>query len=96
MRDIVREGDPTTPHFCANFLHTASVFMKGSTNVLSNGLGTIRLDDPISCGDTASVGSPTVFINGLSVARVGDPTTFHNGTCTPSFIISGSQNISVN
>jgi len=52
--------------------------LPGSTNVIINGLGAARANDPIVCpaggvGSTSIVqGSGTVLINGLPAARLGD------------------------
>jgi uncharacterized Zn-binding protein involved in type VI secretion len=71
----------------------------GSTNVLINGIGAVRLGDPDTvhayggrgCSAKHSValsaGSPTVFVNGIPVGRVGD------GSET---LTSGSPNVFAN
>lgn len=76
LRGITRIGDVSTGHGC----HVPTVAIQGSSNVLVNGIGAVRVGDKYlvhTCGndthvDSASVGSKTVKINGQFVMRVGD------------------------
>ena len=64
----------------------------GSPNVNTNGAKTVRIGDTTSCGDPATGGSGTVFVNGIPVHSQGDGTGGH-GSWVPNNSASGSQNV---
>ena len=51
-----------------------TAYAVGSENVLTNSEKTVRIGDTTSCGDPATGGSTTVFVNGIGVHRKGDAT----------------------
>ena len=53
---------------------------------------TVRIGDATSCGDPATGGSGTVFVNGIGVHRQGDGTGGHGGW-VPNASASGSPNV---
>jgi len=95
MPGIARLGDKTSDHQCDD-PHLNTVIIDGSSNVFVNGKNTAFQGCLVFCGDTLGVGSNNVYINGKSVSRLNDLTTFHNGACTESRIITGSNNCFVN
>lgn len=65
-----------------NIDYAGGLIIGGSTNVLVNGAGVVRVGDavaPHGTGPHGSAtmlsGSTTVFCNGIPVCRVGDPAT---------------------
>ena len=69
-----------------------TAYATGSSNVLTNGAKTTRIGDTTSCGDPATAGSGSVFVNGISVHRQGDATGGH-GSWVPNASASGSSNV---
>ena len=67
-------------------------YATGSSNVLTNGAQTTRIGDVTSCGDPATAGSGSVFVNGIPVHRQGDGTGGH-GSWVPNNSASGSPNV---
>jgi len=57
----VRAGDAYPVHCCGDSCH-AGVAGPSSPTVFVNGKGMHRTGDSITCGDTASSGSPDVFV----------------------------------
>lgn len=96
MPGIARQGDFTTTHSCGGSTHIINFIVDGSSNVFVNGKNTAFEGSLIICGDTLGVGSNNVYINGKSVSRLNDKTTFHNGVCSESIIITASDNCFVN
>ena len=86
--------DSITSHSDGESSHS-SAFSSGSTNVLVNGKGAVRVGDTTICGDIAATGSSNVLINGQGAMRVGDATTGH-GDFAPSTAASGSTNVNIN
>ena len=56
-----RAGDFYPNHCCGPSCHTGNA--QSSSNVFVNNRPVHRSGDPVSCGDTASNGSPNVFAN---------------------------------
>ena len=69
-----------------------TAYATGSPDVFTNGAKTVRITDTTSCGDPASAGSATVFVNSLKVHRKGDATGGH-GSWVPNASASGSPNV---
>ena len=69
-----------------------TAYATGSENVLTNSERTVRIGDTTSCGDPATGGSTTVFVNGIGVHRKGDATGGH-GSWIPNSSASGSDNV---
>ena len=69
-----------------------TAYATGSENVLTNSERTVRIGDTTSCGDPATGGSTTVFVNGIGVHRKGDATGGH-GSWIPNASASGSDNV---
>jgi uncharacterized Zn-binding protein involved in type VI secretion len=69
-----------------------TAYAVGSENVLTNSERTVRIGDTTSCGDPATGGSTTVFVNGIGVHRKGDATGGH-GSWVPNASASGSDNV---
>ena len=69
-----------------------TAYAVGSENVLTNSERTVRIGDTTSCGDPATGGSTTVFVNGIGVHRKGDATGGH-GSWIPNASASGSDNV---
>ena len=69
-----------------------TAYAVGSENVLTNSEKTVRIGDTTSCGDPATGGSTTVFVNGIGVHRKGDATGGH-GSWIPNASASGSDNV---
>ena len=69
-----------------------TAYATGSENVFTNGKKTVRIGDTTSCGDPATGGSTTVFVNGIGVHRKGDATGGH-GSWVPNASASGSDNV---
>jgi len=69
-----------------------TAYATGSSNVLTNGAKTTRIGDTTSCGDPATAGSGSVFVNGIPVHRQGDATGGH-GSWVPNASASGSPNV---
>ena len=67
-------------------------YASGSPNVLTNGSLTVRIGDATACGDPATGGSGSVFVNGIPVHRQGDGTGGH-GSWVPNASASGSPNV---
>jgi len=70
----------------------STAYASGSSNVNTNGAATVRIGDATSCGDPATGGSATVFVNGIGVHRKGDGTGGH-GSFVPNSSASGSSNV---
>tara|TARA_R100000742_G_C4272546_1_gene91781 strand:+ start:1225 stop:1521 length:297 start_codon:yes stop_codon:yes gene_type:complete len=64
----------------------------GSDNVFTNGAKTVRIGDTTGCGDPATGGSTTVFVNGIGVHRKDDGTGGHQ-SWVPNKSASGSGNV---
>ena len=69
-----------------------TAYASGSPNVNTNSAATVRIGDSTSCGDPATGGSTTVFVNGKGVHRQGDATGGH-GSWIPNASASGSSNV---
>ena len=69
-----------------------TAYAVGSENVLTNSERTVRIGDTTSCGDPATGGSTTVFVNGIGVHRKGDATGGH-ASFVPNASASGSDNV---
>ena len=69
-----------------------TAYAVGSPNVFTNNAKTVRIDDTTSCGDPATGGSSTVFVNNKGVHRLGDSTGGH-GSWVPNASASGSSNV---
>ena len=69
-----------------------TAYAVGSENVLTNSERTVRIGDTTSCGDPATGGSTTVFVNGIGVHRKGDATGGH-ASFVPNSSASGSDNV---
>ena len=69
-----------------------TAYATGSPNVFTNAAKTTRIGDTTSCGDPATGGSSTVFVNGIGVHRQGDSTGVH-GSWVPNSSASGSGNV---
>ena len=69
-----------------------TAYATGSENVLTNSERTVRIGDTTSCGDPATGGSTTVFVNGIGVHRKGDATGGH-ASFVPNSSASGSDNV---
>ena len=74
-----------------NPFHQTS-YSSGSPNVNVNGAAAVRIGDSTSCGDPATGGSGTVFVNGIGVHRQGDGTGGH-GSWVSNVSASGSPNV---
>jgi|TARA_R110002167_G_scaffold92576_1_gene248644 uncharacterized Zn-binding protein involved in type VI secretion len=70
-------------------------YNEGSPNVNVNTKSAVRVGDKTSCGDPATAGSPTVFVNGIAVHRKGDGTGGH-GSWVPNSAATGSDNVFAN
>lgn len=94
MPEVTRvTADMHIGHLCPeipDFHKTA--YSTGSSDVLTNGLKTVRIGDVTVCGDPAVVGSSTVFVNGKAVHRKGDATGGH-GCWVPNKSESGSPDV---
>ena len=96
MPGIVTVGEDMIEEHCAPFLGChASTYMTGSPNVKVNGKPVVRMDDPITCGDTALTGSDNVKVNGKPVHRKGDTTVGHP-PWPPTIAATGSSNVRAN
>ena len=69
-----------------------TAYAVGSETVLTNSERTVRIGDTTSCGDPATGGSTTVFVNGIGVHRKGDATGGH-GSWVPNSSASGSSDV---
>ena len=69
-----------------------TAYAVGSADVFTNSAKTVRITDTTSCGDPASAGSDTVFVNSLKVHRKDDATAGH-GSWVPNKSNSGSDNV---
>ena len=69
-----------------------TAYATGSANVFTNDEQTTRITDTTSCGDPATAGSATVFVNSLKVHRKGDATGGH-GSWVPNQSNSGSADV---
>jgi len=69
-----------------------TAYAVGSENVFTNDAKTVRIDDTTSCGDPATGGSETVFVNGKGVHRKDDATGGH-GSWVANKSESGSSNV---
>lgn len=67
-------------------------YKTGSTDVLTNGQKTVRIGDTTECGDPATAGSSSVFVNGIAVHRKGDATGGH-GCFVPNKSESGAADV---
>ena len=67
-------------------------YASGSPDVYTNNAKTVRIDDTTSCGDPATGGSGTVFVNGKGVHRKDDATGGH-GSWVANKSASGSNNV---
>ena len=89
------KGDFHAGHICFPLLSTyhATMFIKGSTNVFTNGQPTVRFGDTTACTDTAVPLQGSVFVNGLPIATKGSPTSGHLPCFHPTVIAQGSPNV---
>lgn len=96
MPGIVRIGDGHAGHASPtpSPFHATS-YASGSSNVIINGSGAVRVGDATGCGDPAAGGSPNVKVNGISVHRLGDATGGH-GSWVPNSAASSSGNVFAN
>ena len=69
-----------------------TAYATGSENVITNGAKTTRIGDTTTCGDPATGGSGTVFVNGIGVHRKGDATGGH-ASFVPNASSSGSGDV---
>ena len=69
-----------------------TAYATGSPDVFTNGAKTTRIGDTTSCGDPATAGSGTVFVNGIAIHRQGDATGGH-GSWVPNSSASGSSDV---
>ena len=69
-----------------------TAYATGSSNVFTNSAKTTRIGDTTACGDPATGGSGTVFVNGIGVHRKGDATGGH-ASFVPNASSSGSSNV---
>ena len=69
-----------------------TVYATGSENVFVNSAKCTRIGDTTACGDPATAGSPTVFVNSIAVHRKGNATGGH-GSWVPNKSSSGSTNV---
>ena len=74
-----------------NPFHKTS-YAVGSPNVNTNGAKTVRIGDTKGCGDPATGGSGSVFVNGIPVTRQDDGTG-GPGSWVPNASASGSPNV---
>jgi len=70
----------------------STTYVSGSSNVLVNGAGAVRIGDGTGCGDKAVRGSFKVIVNGRGVHRIGDRTSGH-GSWVPNASGGGSSNV---
>ena len=94
MPGIVRQGlDSHVGHASPtpNPFHKTP-YGSGSPNVFTNKKSTIRVGDSTTCGDPATSGSATVFINGIAVHRKCDSTGGH-ASFVPNSAATGSTNV---
>lgn len=91
MPPITRLGDVCTGHGC----YPSRPSTSASPDVYINGIPAHRQGDawdshccgPACHGSNLSVGSSTVFVNGLQVGRIGDPVECGSSVST------GSENV---
>jgi hypothetical protein len=69
-----------------------TVYVTGSSDVITNGHKTTRIGDVTACGDPAVAGSGSVFVNGRAVHRIGDATGGHQ-SWVPNASSEGSGNV---
>ena len=69
-----------------------TAYAQGSPNVFTNSENTVRIGDQTSCGDPATAGSATVFVNSIKVHRKDDATGGH-GSWVANKSNSGSSNV---
>ena len=67
----------------------------GSSDVIVNGNGVVRIGDTTSCGDVAIGSSPDVYANGIKIHRLNDATAGH-GTWVPNAAQTSSGNVFAN
>lgn len=94
MPGITRKG--TDSHIghaspTPNPFHKTS-YASGSSNVIVNGAGAVRLGDATGCGDPATGASSKVIVNGRGVHRIGDGTGGH-GSWPGNASAGGSSNV---
>jgi uncharacterized Zn-binding protein involved in type VI secretion len=77
-----------------NPFHRTS-YEEGSSSVYVNGEKAVRIGDKTYCGDPATGGSPSVFINNIAVHRTTDPTGGH-GTWPGNSAATGSTTVYAN
>lgn len=68
-------------------------YANGSANVFVNGQPAVLKGNTTACGDPATAGSTTVFINNKAVHRAGDATGGH-GEWRPNSASTGSPDVS--
>ena len=94
LKEVTRVGDDSHVGHASltpNPFHQTA-YATGSPNVFVNGSKCTRITDTTSCGDPATAGSATVFVNNLKVHRKGDATGGH-GSWVPNASASGSHNV---
>ena len=94
MPAVTRVGDKHVGHASPtpNPFHRTA-YVGGSPNVNANGQAVIRANqDSTDCGDPATAGSGTVFVNGKPIHRVGAATGGH-GSWVANSSAEGSPNV---
>lgn len=86
MPPIARVGDK---HACPQRGHSVNTIVKGSSDVMINGVPAAVVGSQTACGGAVVTGSATVTINGKPAAVIGSATS-HGGV-----IISASGNVMV-
>ena len=69
-----------------------TAYATGSENVFTNSAKTTRIGDTTTCGDPATGGSSTVFVNRIGIHRKGDATGGH-ASFVPNASSSGSGDV---
>ena len=82
----VGHASPTPSPF-----HQTAYAVPGNT-VYANGNQVIKVGDKTTCGDPATAGSGTVFVNGQAIHRKDDATGGH-GSWVPNASNSGSSDV---
>ena len=94
MPEVTRLDDKHVGHASPtpNPFHQTA-YVGGSGNVFANGKNVMRANqDSTSCGDPATVGSATVFVNNKPVHRKGDATGGH-GSFVANASAEGSSDV---
>ena len=94
-RPVARVGDY---HKCPKIGHSGGPILKGSSNVLVNGMPLARVSDPAHCrpgNDAISSGVDSIIVNGLAMASQKDSSS-HGGVIkegSPNVYVGESQNL---